>query len=1328
MKNITRMMAGLTLALTLAACGGNPAPTPGSIELTATGVNASATVGSTTTGTFEFKNGGGSDLGYTVSVSYPTGKASGWLNFSGADASGTAKAGETKSVTVNVTCQPYADTYAATLTLLSKDGAISKQLPVTLNCTAETNIPENAPVLSVKAEASAVSTDSAHITGTASDNVQVQRVTYKLNGGAETTLTGVTAAKTITLDFKVPGLAEGNNEIMVTAYDTSNNATPRTLAVTYTAPVKPPTDTKAPTLTVPADQLTNADHYTISGSVSDEGGVKNVTYTVSKDGGPATAPAAATLSGSGYSLDLSGLTDGLYAVTITAQDNAGNQSAPQIVRLTVDRTAPSVSAGEVIVTDNLNGSAAVRVVAPDAASVSYSTDGATFQTVTGSSPFAFTVGTYAAGTHSVWVRATDAAGNVSAAVKYDFTIAPYGDLTAPVLTLQGMPLTNSSSVNVTGTVSDASPVTVTYALSGQATGSGTVTVNADGTFSINLSSLTDGVYTLTVTARDSNGNSTEKTTTVTVDQTAPSLQAGDVTVTDNQNGSATVTVGGVGENTLWYSLDGVTWLQATGSTFTVPASGVLGAGNYTVWVKVGDAAGNVSAPVSQSFSIARYGDLTAPTLALQPAQLTNAVNATVTGTVSDEGGVNGVSYTVSKDGGAASVVTGVTVTGGSFSIDLSGLTDGVYTLTVTAEDNNGNVQTAQTSVTVDQTAPGVDAGSIGVVDNQNGSATVTVGGVGENTLWYSLDGVTWLQATGSTFTVPASGVLGAGNYTVWVKVGDAAGNVSAPVSQSFSIARYGDLTAPSLDLQATAAFNAGSVSVTGTVSDASPVTVTYALSGQATGSGTVPVNADGTFGLDLSNLAEGSYTLTVTASDDNGNSTEKTATFTADRTAPEAGADQSDTEWRNTPFTAHFTATDALSGLSDAADADFDLTVSADAPNSTEPVQVTRVITDNVGNTRTVTASARIDTVAPTITATADRAPEWSGWYKDSVTVTFACDDALSGVADCSAPQTLKASGQAQGTVRDRAGNSSAASLDVNVDADAPTFSSDLSTSVVTVDGGSDALITGIIGDPSTQVQSLTYALNGAQPVDAAITPAASLALNLTVPNLQDGPNSIVLTATDALGHTSTKTLTVTAADTGAPTFTRVSIELVDPATTRTTLRLTGEVTDLVGVTRVTSSLNGGPETDLTITASQTVTFDQTLSGLIAGQNTLTVRAYDAAGNLETQSQSFDVTANDYLAPTISNLRAVGKGRSSNVGITASITDLAPVGAVAGVRKVTLEYIENGVVKRRDVTGSLTGTSFSYTTKTLMVGMQIKLIVEDNAGNTITSLTTILRR
>ena len=118
----------------------------------------------------------------------------------------------------------------------------------------------------------------------------------------------------------------------------------------------------------------------------------------------------------------------------------------------------------------------------------------------------------------------------------------------------------------------------------------------------------------------------------------------------------------------------------------------------------------------------------------------------------------------------------------------------------------------------------------------------------------------------------------------------------------------------------------------------------------------------------------------------------------------------------------------------------------------------------------------------------------------------------------------------------------------------------------------------------------------------------------------------------------------------------------------------------------------------------------------------------DAAGNVETQSQTFDVTAADYLSPTIAGLRAVTKGRSGNVGITASITDLAPVGAVAGVRKVTLSYTVNGTSTERNVTSSLSGNSFSYTFKGLAVGTVVTLIVEDKAGNTTTSTTTVVRR
>ncbi|MFC4639693.1 beta strand repeat-containing protein [Deinococcus hohokamensis] len=1338
MTHFTRTMAGLTLALALSACGGNQAPAPGTIDLSGTGVSATATVGSTTTGAFSFKNGGGSDLTYSASVTYPAGQASGWLNFSGADATGTVKAGETKTATVNVTCQPYAGTYAATVTLLSTDGSVSKHLPVTLNCTAEANIPDNAPVLTVKAEATSVTTNSAHITGTATDNVQIQRVTYKLNGGAESAVQGLTFSKNVALDFVVAGLKEGANEVVVTAYDTSNNATPKTLAVTYTAPVTPPSDTKAPALTVPADQLTNASQYTLSGSVTDEGGsnVKNVTYTVSKNGSAASAPATATLSGSGYSLNLTDLSEGVYTVTLRAEDNAGNQSAPQTVRVTVDQTAPSVSAGDVTITDRLDGSAGVHVVAPDAVSVAYSTNGATFASVTGSSPFAFALGqagTYPAGQHSVWIKATDAAGNSSAPVKYDFNIARYGDLTAPALTLQGAQLTKESALSVTGTASDAGGVkglSYTVSKDGGAASAPSALTETNGVFSIELGGLTDGVYTVTVVAEDHNGNKSSAQTTITVDQTAPSFNAGDITVTDNHDGSATVSVSGAGSNTIWYSLDGVTYVQASGSTFSLPTSGVFTAGSYTVWVKQGDVAGNVSAPVSQTLVIAPYGDLAAPALTLQGAQLTKESALSVTGTVRDAGGVKGVSYTVSKDGGEASVVTGVTVTDGAFSLDLGGLTDGIYTVTVVAEDNNGNKSSAQTTVTVDQTAPVFAETDFTLTDNHDGSATVTVHPSETGAIWYSLDGVTYVQASGSTFNLPTSGVFTAGSYTVWVKQGDTAGNVSAPVSQTLVIAPYGDLTAPALTLKPAAPFNAGSVSVTGTASDASPLTVTYALSGQEAGTGTVAVNPQGAFLVNLSSLAEGSYTLTVTAQDSKGNRSEQATSFQVDRTAPVVSADQSDTEWRNTSFVAHFTASDALSGLSSSADENFELSVSADAPNSTDLVTVSREIKDNVGNIRSVSASARIDTVAPTIVAKAARNPDWNGWYGSDVAVSFVAADVLSGIAAGVADQVVTQTGEVKATVMDRAGNSATSEpLAIKIDKNGPAFGADLSAAAVpSADGGYDARVTGTLTD-DTQVASVSASLNGAAAVPVTITASGTLVLDFNVLTLQDGPNTIVLRATDALGHTSQQDINVSAPDTSAPTFTSLEYALVDPGTLATRLRLFGTASDLVGVTRVSYVLNGGVETDLALTGAGTsISFDQTVNGLITGMNSLTMRVYDAAGNMDSQVKTFDITAADYVAPTISNFVAIYKGNSRNIGVTAAVTDMAPVGATAGIQTAVLKYTVAGVAKTVNVKNSISGDVLSVKLTGLPVGTQLTLMVTDLSGNVNTATTTIVKR
>jgi hypothetical protein len=65
------------------------------------------------------------------------------------------------------------------------------------------------------------------------------------------------------------------------------------------------------------------------------------------------------------------------------------------------------------------------------------------------------------------------------------------------------------------------------------------------------------------------------------------------------------------------------------------------------------------------------------------------------------------------------------------------------------------------------------------------------------------------------------------------------------------------------------------------------------------------------------------------------------------------------------------------------------------------------------------------------------------GWNNTSVTVSFTCSDALSGIASCSAPTTLSAQAANQsvnGTATDKAGNSAQATVGgINIDETPPT-------------------------------------------------------------------------------------------------------------------------------------------------------------------------------------------------------------------------------------------------------------------------------------------------
>jgi WD40 repeat protein len=90
------------------------------------------------------------------------------------------------------------------------------------------------------------------------------------------------------------------------------------------------------------------------------------------------------------------------------------------------------------------------------------------------------------------------------------------------------------------------------------------------------------------------------------------------------------------------------------------------------------------------------------------------------------------------------------------------------------------------------------------------------------------------------------------------------------------------------------------------------------------------------------------------------------------------------------------------------------------------------------------TFTVRIDRTPPRITATFNPPQPSSGWYTTAVTVSFQCEDALSGVASCSSPVTVSQEGkdlEVRGEAVDKAGNRSTTTVRVNIDKTPPTGS-----------------------------------------------------------------------------------------------------------------------------------------------------------------------------------------------------------------------------------------------------------------------------------------------
>jgi alpha-tubulin suppressor-like RCC1 family protein len=166
----------------------------------------------------------------------------------------------------------------------------------------------------------------------------------------------------------------------------------------------------------------------------------------------------------------------------------------------------------------------------------------------------------------------------------------------------------------------------------------------------------------------------------------------------------------------------------------------------------------------------------------------------------------------------------------------------------------------------------------------------------------------------------------------------------------------------------------------------------------------------------------------------------------------------------------------------------------------------------------TRTASYTIDGTPPTMQTTSSQQPI-AGWYRDPVTVSFTCDDAI-GVASCPSPITVSAEGETvvSGTAADLAGNTTLGSMTVRLDLAPPvvtltTPATDTTTTAVSL------AVAGTVSDGGSGLAVV-------QCNEVAATVSAGVA-TCTVP-LQPGRNSVVLVARDAAGHATSHSVRVT--------------------------------------------------------------------------------------------------------------------------------------------------------------------------------------------------------
>jgi gliding motility-associated-like protein len=714
-----------------------------------------------------------------------------------------------------------------------------------------------------------------------------------------------------------------------------------------------------------------------------------------------------------------------------------------------------------------------------------------------------------------------------------------------------------------------------------------------------------GANPIVMTVTDVNGNSSTCLSVITVqDLIAPTVVCQNITVLLDALGVATITPAQINNG----STDNcaIANLSLSQTTF-----GCFDSGANNVTLTVTDVNGNSATCVA----VVTVQDNVAPGFSTVPSNITQTAVDGLCGRV--------ITYAIPTFFDACGAVLSQT--------DGSGLTSGaifpvgVTTQTYSLTDASGNSISASFTITItDDELP--------VITNCPANVTSTASATGCGTV------VTWVEPVASD-NCPAVAVVSThapgsffptGATTVTYTATDAAGNTS---TCSFTVTVNDNLPpiAPTL----------------ATATDACSITVTAPTandncSGTVTGTTTAPLTYN----------AQGTYTITWTFTDGNGNSSTATQSVVVlDTSAPTIVAPST----VNATANAACNATGIVLGTPTTADNCSVTSVTNNAP-ATFPLGTTLVIwtvSDAAGNSSTAAQSVTItDNTVPTISApgalTVQANVSCASFNVNLGTPITADNCGVASVSNNSPAVFPLGATTVTWTVTDNSGNTATATQTVTVvDQGAPSL---IAPANITIPAGATCSVTPTnIGNAFTADNCTAGTVTNDAPTTFPI-----------------GTTTVTWTVTDGAGNTSTATQTVTVIDLVAPSITA-------PATVAATTTSGCSATGVVLGTPTTSD-----------NCSSVTVSNNAPSIYPVGSTTVTWTATDASGNSTMAVQT--VTVTDVIAPIVTAPANVTVSSTSgctaqNVNLgspeftdncsVASVTNNAPTTFPSGATSVT---------------------------------------------------------